>query len=71
MQDRPDHDDWRPDPLTDALGRIKRLETQIADCVSRKEFDPVRTIAFGIVALTVAAVLTALLAVVMKGRLMP
>ena len=71
MSDHPGHDGWKTDPLTDALGRIKALEDRLAECVTKTEFNPVRAIAFGIVALSVTAVLMAVLAMAVKGRLGP
>lgn len=76
-EQRPDH--HRVDSITDLYGRsrghsdhLKRIDERFEkleeDLVSRKEFDPVKQLVYGLVATIMLAFIGAVVSMVLKGK---
>ncbi len=62
---------WEADPLSQLLVRVESQQHQINElrdsCVTKQEFNPVKLIAYGLVALIVMTVVTAIVGLVLTG----
>lgn len=78
MPDHPGHEPWKPDPLSQLLVLAESQQNQINELrdssVTKKEFDPVKMIAYGLVTVIVLSVITAIVGLVLasgRGRIGP
>lgn len=66
-EDREERKEWRMDPLTETIGRVKSLEKRAENFITSDEFRPVRVLVYGLTGIILTTVIGAILAkVVMK-----
>jgi len=75
MPERPTHEDWKPDVLSQLIIKVESQQRQINElrekCVTKEDIAPIKAIAYGIVAVFMTAVLMTIAAMAMKGRIAP